>query len=196
MAFLYKFDMTPMRSQTYEDLLIKLEAAGMEAPPGRLCHVTYGDPDQLRVIDVWDSSQNFHAFADHLGAAKADLGVILHEPDVSPIYDVVASDRLASVARPPNTFLVTFEPPGLDNRQLAAIANRLDEWGSGDPPERLYHFSYRENDCLHVVEIWEGEDAFHDYLNQVDRARRELGLEAIPRENLQIDPVHRVIIWP
>jgi len=49
-------------SAKYDEVIKRLEAAGEGHPPGRLFHVCFGDKENLRVSDIWDTRENFDRF--------------------------------------------------------------------------------------------------------------------------------------
>jgi hypothetical protein len=58
----------------------------MIPPPGALVHVCYGEPGQLRVLDVFDSMESFHAFGQVLLPIIAQAGVDPGQPEIRPLY--------------------------------------------------------------------------------------------------------------
>src|SRR5690242_1267136 len=79
-----------MTPEQYETILGKLEAAGAGAPPGRLQHIAYEcGENQLSVIDVYDTTENFEAFGAVLMPILAEMGVDPGEPQVSPVYNTI-----------------------------------------------------------------------------------------------------------
>jgi hypothetical protein len=75
MAIVVKFNVTGMSAEIYETALRRLEAAGGGAPRGRLQHIAYGSPDNLDVIDVYDSPESFENFGKTLGPILAEFGI-------------------------------------------------------------------------------------------------------------------------
>jgi hypothetical protein len=88
MAIVTKFSVTGMNSEKYEEALSRLQAAGAGAPPGRLYHVSYGSPDDLQVIDVYDSPQSFETFGQTLVPILTELG-IQAQPEISEVYRII-----------------------------------------------------------------------------------------------------------
>lgn len=89
MAIVVQFEVSGMSSDTYEAVLRRLEAAGAGAPPGRLYHVSYGAPDNLQVIDVFDSPQSLEAFGRTLEPFLRELGISA-VPRVQPAHRIIA----------------------------------------------------------------------------------------------------------
>jgi hypothetical protein len=88
MAIVTKFSVSGMNSEKYEEALSRLQAAGAGAPPGRLYHVSYGSPDDLQVIDVYDSPQSFETFGQTLVPILTELG-IQAQPEISDVYRII-----------------------------------------------------------------------------------------------------------
>lgn len=88
MAIVVKFAVSGMSAEKYETALRQLDAAGAGAPPGRLYHVSYGSPDDLQVIDVYDSPQSLEAFGRTLQPILQQLGIAA-QPDVQQAYKII-----------------------------------------------------------------------------------------------------------
>ena len=191
MALLFKFELAIMSAEVYDHLVPQLEEAGAGAPPGRLYHVAYGRPDRLKVVDVWDSAQHFQEFGETLVPTLAELDVVLQEPDVWQIYNIMQPQRTPTEV--PTPLLVKFDPPRMNAGHYNEIAKRLDEAGHGEPPERLYHACYYEGDQLAIISVWQSEDALRAFFDQLVRITVDLGIPEIPRTKLVIEEVHHII---
>jgi hypothetical protein len=88
MAIVVKFNVSGMSAEMYESALRQLDAAGGAAPHGRLHHITYGSPENLEVIDVYDSPESFEKFGRTLGPILAEFG-IQAKPDVYKVYKII-----------------------------------------------------------------------------------------------------------
>lgn len=89
MAFVFQFSPEAMSSRQYDECMVRLAAAGMDAPAGRLYHATYGPADRLRVFDVWDSRESFEAFGQKLMPILQELGVDPGMPDVAEVHNAI-----------------------------------------------------------------------------------------------------------
>jgi hypothetical protein len=69
-----------------------LNAAGAGSPEGRLYHVCHGDPNSLEVTDVWNSTEEFHAFGKALMPILQSLNLELGEPMVSKVHNVIVGE--------------------------------------------------------------------------------------------------------
>ena len=89
MAFITRFTPQGMESAKYDECIKRLETAGAGAPIGRLYHVAFGDTNELRVTDIWDSMENFEAFGKILMPILQDLGVEVGLPDIIETYNII-----------------------------------------------------------------------------------------------------------
>lgn len=82
----------------YDQIVQKLEAAGAGSPPGRLYHVCFGDTNELRVSDIWESREAFDKFADTLTPLMQELGIA---PPVIETFEVhnIIEGRKATATR-------------------------------------------------------------------------------------------------
>ena len=87
-----------MDEATYKECISRLDAAGAGSPPGRLYHVCFGDPNNLRVSDIWDSKENFDKFAETLKPIMQDLGIV-GEPEVLETHNIIVGERAASATQ-------------------------------------------------------------------------------------------------
>ena len=62
---------------------------GAGAPQGRLYHVAFGDPNELRVSDIWDTRENFERFGQTLMPILQQMGVDPGAPDFIEAYNII-----------------------------------------------------------------------------------------------------------
>lgn len=89
MAFVVRFVPKSMSTKKYDEILQRLEAAGAGSPQGRLYHVAFGDPNELRVSDIWDTRENFERFGQTLMPILQQMGVDPGEPDFIEAYNII-----------------------------------------------------------------------------------------------------------
>ena len=89
MALTVSFTPKGMSAAKYDEVLQRLQAAGMGSPSGRLFHTCYGSKDQLRVVDVWASQEQFEKFGAVLMPILAAVGVDAGTPDIQPQYNSI-----------------------------------------------------------------------------------------------------------
>jgi hypothetical protein len=86
-----------MTANQYDEVIRQLEAAGAGDPPGRLYHACSAPGPNLRVVDVWETAEEFEAFAHILMPILHACSVDPGEPDVSPVYNIIPGRSGASV---------------------------------------------------------------------------------------------------
>jgi hypothetical protein len=89
MSIVITFTHAGFTTALYDEAIKKLEAAGTGAPKGRSFHVSYGDPENLSVTDVWDSLEDFQAFGVTLLPILSGLGVDPGAPAISPAHNTI-----------------------------------------------------------------------------------------------------------
>jgi len=93
MSFLVRFTPKEMSTTKYDEIIRRLAAAGAGAPKGRLYHVAFGDPNELRVSDIWDTRENFDAFGATLMPILQEFGVDPGTPEFIDVYNIIAGER-------------------------------------------------------------------------------------------------------
>jgi len=89
MAIGVYFPVSGMTSQQYDDVIKKLQAAGLGSPKGRVYHASFGEPNNLMVFDVWSSQAEFDAFGTVLMPILGSSGVTPPTPQIMPIHNVI-----------------------------------------------------------------------------------------------------------
>ncbi len=84
-----RFAPTGMTAANYDEVIKRLDEAGAGAPTGRLYHVAFGDKDNLKVSDIWDSMENFMAFGQKLMPILNELGVDSGQPEVIEVHNII-----------------------------------------------------------------------------------------------------------
>ena len=89
MAMLLEFTPSGFTTEKYDTCIRELEKAGQGSPRGRLSHVAFGDPQNLRVTDVWETKQEFENFGVTLMPIMRSAGVDPGEPKVTQLHNVL-----------------------------------------------------------------------------------------------------------
>jgi len=89
MAIVMRFTPQGMTAAKYDEVIRRLEAAGAGAPAGRLYHVCFGNKEELRVSDIWDSMENFEEFGKTLMPIMQDVGVDPVEPEILEVHNII-----------------------------------------------------------------------------------------------------------
>ncbi len=74
-----------MAAAQYDQVIQRLNEAGMLPAQGSYVHVCYGEPGHLRVLDVFDSMESFQAFGKVLAPIIAQAGVESGQPEILPL---------------------------------------------------------------------------------------------------------------
>ena len=89
MAIVIRFTLQGMNAAKYDENIRQLEAAGAGAPAGRIYHVCFGDKEELRVSDIWDSMENFEEFGKTLMPILEALGVDPGTPEILEVHNII-----------------------------------------------------------------------------------------------------------
>src|SRR5688500_2112328 len=82
----------------YDELLQKLEAAGAGSPAGRLYHVCFGDTDNLRVSDIWESREAFDRFGETLIPIMQDLGIAPPQIEFFEVHNIIEGRKATATS--------------------------------------------------------------------------------------------------
>ena len=82
------FTPASMTAPQFDEVHRKLAAAGAATPPGRTCHLCFGSGNRLRVLDVWDTLEQFQKFGETRMPIITQMGIDPGVPDIQPLYEV------------------------------------------------------------------------------------------------------------
>ena len=96
MSIVVRFHPTNATKEKYDESLRRMEAAGIwPNPPGLEVHVAFGTADDLRVSEIWTSSEQFQAYGEKLMPILDEMGIEYSaEPE---IYEVQNSSSSTAV---------------------------------------------------------------------------------------------------
>jgi hypothetical protein len=89
MAITVRFTPKSMSDAQYDECIKRLEQAEAGAPKGRLYHVCYGSKNDLRVFDVWESSESFDEFGKTLMPILQGLSIDPGTPEISEVHNTI-----------------------------------------------------------------------------------------------------------
>ena len=92
MAFVMRFTGDGFTTQNYDEVTRRLEAAGEGSPAGRIFHVCFGDPQNVRISDIWDTRENFDRFFGVVGGIMQELGLSGNEPEFFEVHNMIVGD--------------------------------------------------------------------------------------------------------
>ncbi len=89
MAISVIFTPNSMNTRQYDEVVKRLEDAGVSTPPGRLYHVCLKTGTGLRVIEVWESQEALNAFGQTLMPILQQVGVDPGQPEFAEVYNII-----------------------------------------------------------------------------------------------------------
>lgn len=98
MAVVLRFAPQGMTAAKYAETVKRLDQAGAGAPAGRLYHVCFGDNENLRVSDIWDSTESFEKFGQTLRPILQELG-IEGEPEILEVHNIIEGTKVQAAER-------------------------------------------------------------------------------------------------
>lgn len=85
MAILAMFEVNGADSSKYDEVIRRLTEIGQWPPDGQVNHVSYGDKENLQVIDIFESQAKFDAFGVKLKPILQDVGIEA-KPTIFEVY--------------------------------------------------------------------------------------------------------------
>ncbi len=73
-----------------------MEIAGEGNPKGRLYHTCFGSKNELNVVDIWDSIENFNKFGQTLIPILQSLGIDPGQPEINEVHNIIEGNESAS----------------------------------------------------------------------------------------------------
>ena len=80
MSIVVRFPLSDVTKEQYDAVRNALEESGEWPPEGCLLHVCFGDEQNIRVSEVWESQEQLAAFGEKLGPRLQAAGVELTDP--------------------------------------------------------------------------------------------------------------------
>lgn len=94
MAVVLRFAPQGMTAAKYEETVKRLEQAGAGSPAGRLYHVCFGNENNLRVSDIWDSVESFERFGQTLKPILQGLGIDPGDPEIIQVHNIIEGAKV------------------------------------------------------------------------------------------------------
>ena len=175
MAMAYILDFAGGTLAQYDMVLEKMELGG-RVPAGALFHAAGVDDDGLRVCDVWESEEAFHAFAaNKTGPITESVG--LARPDVRSFE----AARVRGSASGPVEFVQVVRVQGLDGEGFRALDARVLGAGGEVPEACVFHVNGQLGDGWCVLDYWSSRSARDEFMqSRVGPAVAASGIEAEP----------------
>jgi hypothetical protein len=90
MSILVRFHPKNLTAEQYDQVVRQEEGTDMFPPVGREYHVCFGTGGDLRVSEIWDSTEQLQAYGEILMPMLADAGVELSaEPEVLEVHNII-----------------------------------------------------------------------------------------------------------
>jgi hypothetical protein len=89
LSLLIQFAPPSLTADQYDHVVRRLNEEGIQPADGLDYEVCFGSGDQMKVSLVWDSQEQFEAFAARLMPILAEAGVNPGEPEVLEVHNVV-----------------------------------------------------------------------------------------------------------
>jgi hypothetical protein len=91
MSILVRFTGAPgMTADKYDNAMPSIEASGQFPPDGLDYHVAFSSGGSFRVSEIWDSKEQFEAFAPRLTPILAAAGIELAgPPEIVEIHNII-----------------------------------------------------------------------------------------------------------
>jgi hypothetical protein len=80
MSVLFRFNPGNLTAGRYDDVMRRLNEGGHWPPAGLEYHVCFGSEGQMKVSEIWSSTDEQAAFAEHLMPVLQDAGIELSGP--------------------------------------------------------------------------------------------------------------------
>lgn len=96
MAYVIRVHPTPpMSAEAYEEAGRRLEQTIAGQPAGLIYHTCYGERDDLRVFDVWETREDLDRFVAIIGPILQELGVGPGVPEIAELHDSAVGNALS-----------------------------------------------------------------------------------------------------
>jgi hypothetical protein len=89
MSLVTRFAPPSLTAAQYDNVVRRLTEDGIHPPDGLDYELCFGTDGNLKVSLVWDSQEQFEAFAERLMPILAELGIDPGEPEVLPVHNIV-----------------------------------------------------------------------------------------------------------
>jgi hypothetical protein len=82
--------------EQYDEVSRRMESAGNWPPDGMDMHVLFGEEGDMHVSEIWDSEEQFRAFAPGLMSVLDEVGVSHSEPQVFEAHELQKRPQAAT----------------------------------------------------------------------------------------------------
>ncbi len=96
MSVVVRHQPSGLTREQYDEVSRRMEGGGAWPPDGMDMHVLFGTEGELRVSEIWDSEEQFRAFADRLMPVLDEVGVPYSEPEVFAVHELQKRPQTAT----------------------------------------------------------------------------------------------------
>jgi hypothetical protein len=89
MSLVVRFSPDSLTSDQYDHVVRRLEEEHISPADGLDYEVCFGSGDEMKVSLVWDSKEQFEAFAARLVPILAEFGIDPGEPEVFEVHNII-----------------------------------------------------------------------------------------------------------
>jgi hypothetical protein len=89
LSLLIRFAPPSLTAEQYDNVVRRLNEEGISPADGLDYEVCFGSGDQHKVSLVWDSKEQFDAFAARLMPILGEFGIDPGEPEVFEVHNVI-----------------------------------------------------------------------------------------------------------
>jgi hypothetical protein len=88
-SVLIRFAPPSLTTQQYDDVVRRLNEAGVLPADGLDYEICFGSDGNLKVSQVWDSKEQMEAFGARLMPILAEAGINPGEPEIVDVHNVI-----------------------------------------------------------------------------------------------------------
>src|SRR4051794_15346517 len=125
MSIVVRFSPTALTAKKYDETIRQLKNAGEWPPAGLDYHVCFGSDGNLKVSEIWNSREQFEAFAKRLMPILAGAGIqFANPPDIFEVHNIIKGRPSGPAARSriANRSAATASPSATSGRRRTTIA--------------------------------------------------------------------------
>jgi hypothetical protein len=89
MSLVVRFSPESLTSDQYDHVVRRLNEENISPAEGLDYEVCFGSGDKMKVSLVWDSKEQFEAFAARLMPSLAEFGIDPGEPEVLEVHNII-----------------------------------------------------------------------------------------------------------
>ena len=89
MSILANFSPPSMTAEQYDEIVTRLYDEGIQPAPGLKTEIAYGSGDQMKVMVLFDSAEQFEAFGAKLGPILEEFKMDPGGPTIFEVHNVI-----------------------------------------------------------------------------------------------------------